>query len=342
MLDRLAREGLGSIPSSSSWLLTMLAVTEMAHALHDERIAKAAYDTLLPYADLPVMASLAVVCFGSVHRPLGLAALTCGKLDLAIEHFAGAVAANEALAHRPAAIQAQAELGLARLRRAGRRDDARGRALLQDACAAAEAAGMGGLAARWRETAEGAGFAGGPDEPGAALITPTDGKRWRVVLGGEVAFARDRVGMRYLAQLVTAPDRGIPVLALVAHGGAEHVEHAREPMMDGQTMTAVRGRIRDLRARSALSEQEQDELAALTRELARALGLGGRPRSFADAPERARTAVRKAIKRAIDEISADNPAIGQHLAHRIETGAVCCYRLETVSTAGSDDHGFSL
>jgi len=331
MLDRLAREGLGSIPSSSSWLLTMLAVTEMAHALHDERIAKAAYDTLLPYADLPVMASLAVVCFGSVHRPLGLAALTCGKLDLAIEHFAAAVAANESLAHRPAAIQAQAELGLARLRRAGRRDDARGRALLQDACAAAEAAGMGGLVARWRETAEGAGFANGPDEPGAALMTPTDGKRWRVVLGGEVAFARDRVGVRYLAQLVTAPDRGIPVLALVAQGGAEHVEHVREPMMDGQTMTAVRGRIRDLRARSELSEQEQDELAALTRELARALGLGGRPRSFADAPERARTAVRKAIKRAIDEISADNPAIGQHLAQRIETGAVCCYRLETVS-----------
>ena len=37
---------------------------------------KAAYDALLPYADLPVMGSLAVVCFGSVHRPLGLAALT--------------------------------------------------------------------------------------------------------------------------------------------------------------------------------------------------------------------------------------------------------------------------
>ena len=336
MLERLARDGLSSILSSSSWLLTMLVVTETAHALQDERIAKAAYDALLPYADLPVMGSLAVVCFGSVHRPLGLAALTCGKHDLAIEHFAAAVAANEALGHRPAAVQAQAELGLARLQRGSGRADRRGRALLQDAFAAAAAAGMGGLLARWRHIAEGTGFAGGADEPGAALITLTDAKRWRVVLGGEVAFVRDRVGMRYLAQLVTAPDRGVRALALAVQGGTEGVEQPHDPLMDGKTIAAVRARIRDLRARTALSEREQHELAVLTRELSRAMGLGGRTRSFADAPERARTAVRKAIKRAIDEIFLVNPAIGQHLAQRIETGAVCCYRLETIRSADDE------
>ena len=52
---------------------------------------------------------------------------------------------------------------------------------------------------------------------------------------------------------------------------------------------------------------------------------------FADAPERARTAVQKAVKRAIDEIAAANPAIGQHLARRVETGATCCYRPESGS-----------
>jgi hypothetical protein len=50
-------------------------------------------------------------------------------------------------------------------------------------------------------------------------------------------------------------------------------------------------------------------------------------RSFADAPERARTAVRKAVKRAIEQVTAANPVVGQHLARRIETGAVCCYRV---------------
>jgi hypothetical protein len=51
--------------------------------------------------------------------------------------------------------------------------------------------------------------------------------------------------------------------------------------------------------------------------------------SFADVPERARVAVRKAIKRAIDEISVANPAVGRHLAERVETGTVCRYRLES-------------
>jgi hypothetical protein len=55
-------------------------------------------------------------------------------------------------------------------------------------------------------------------------------------------------------------------------------------------------------------------------------GLGGRVRSFVDIPERARTAVRKAIKRAIGEIEAANPAVGRHLADAVETGAVCSYR----------------
>jgi hypothetical protein len=39
--------------------------------------------------------------------------------------------------------------------------------------------------------------------------------------------------------------------------------------------------------------------------------------------------VRKAIKRAIDEISRASPVVGWHLSIRIETGAVCRYRMES-------------
>ena len=67
-------------------------------------------------------------------------------------------------------------------------------------------------------------------------------------------------------------------------------------------------------------------MGQLTRELGRALGLGGRSRSFADVAERARTSVRKAIKRAIDDIATASPAIGEHLARSVSTGSVCCYR----------------
>jgi hypothetical protein len=79
-------------------------------------------------------------------------------------------------------------------------------------------------------------------------------------------------------------------------------------------------------ATTSTVSSEQDELDALTHELARMSGLGGRIRSFANMPERARTAVRKAVKRAIEQVTAANPVVGRHLAGRIETGAVCCYR----------------
>jgi hypothetical protein len=325
LLERLAREGIASIPPSSGWLPALLVVVELAHALDDPAVAQAAYDALLPYSDLPVMASLAVVCFGSVHRVLGLAAMTCGKLELAIEHLAAAVAANEQLGHRPAAFQAQAELGLARLRRAGGADDPRGRAFLEDAIAAAEAAGMGGLAARWREQGGVAAHRAERGEPSCARMSPAPGGRWRVALAAQVATVPDRVGMRYLARLLATPDHGISALALVVDGATVPAQGPAEAVMDRRALAALRERIQEIRRRPTLSSTDQEELAALARELARATGLGGRIRAFADAPERARTAVRKAIKRAIGEISAANAAVGEHLAARIETGAVCCY-----------------
>src|SRR5262249_6507411 len=142
LLGGLKHDGIHSIVPTSSWLLTMLAVVELAAASEDIQNAQAVYDVLLPYAELPIMASLAVVCFGSVHRPLAIAALTCGKIDLAIEHFTAAMVANERLGHRPATTQARAELALAMLQRASTGDERRGQVLLQDASAAAETLGM--------------------------------------------------------------------------------------------------------------------------------------------------------------------------------------------------------
>src|SRR5262249_4112607 len=163
-----------------------------------------------------------------------------------------------------------------------------------------------------------------PDEAGAALMTLLSGGRWRVAFEGHTATVPDRIGMRYVSQLVAAPGRGIPALALVAQGQAAPAEQNPDPGMCRKAMAALQERIRQLRGR-AVSRGEEEELATLTRELARATGLGGRVRSFVDAKERARTAVRKSIKRAIDEIACALPALGEHLAERIETGAVCTY-----------------
>jgi hypothetical protein len=133
--------------------------------------------------------------------------------------------------------------------------------------------------------------------------------------------------MRYLARLVEAPNQDVPAVALVVDQGTLPPMTGGQEVMDTTTVTAVRARIHGLRQQPVLTADEQDELDMLTYELARAIGLGGRIRAFADVPERARTAVRKAVKRAIVQVSAANPVVGQHLAEQIETGAVCRYRL---------------
>jgi hypothetical protein len=326
LLERLGRDGLGSVPQSSSWLVAMLAVVEVAAALEDRAAAGAAYDALLPFAELPVMASLlAVVSFGSAHRALGVAALTRGRIDVAVDHFTAAVAANQRIGHLPAAIQAKAELALALLRRAKGDDAARGRTLMRQAIAAGEAGGMTGLVARWRQAEPLDEYQAHATPPAVRMSQPRAG-RWRVVHEDEVATVPDRVGMRYLARLVAAPDQAIPAVALAADAPLD--ARRPQPLLDRRALADLRDRLRHLRRQPSRSVPQEEELTALTRELARVTGLGGRVRSFADVPERARVAVTKAIKRAIDEIAVANPAVGRHLARRVETGTVCRYRLE--------------
>ncbi len=324
-LEQLRCESVGSLPLSSSWLASMLVVAELAAALDDADIARAAYDALLPFAEVPIIVSLAVVCFGSVHRVLGLAALTCRDHDRAVDHLASAVTANERLGHRPAAIQARAELGLARIRRGGDGDVLRGRALVEEAIAAGEAAGMNALAARWR-AALAASSARRRTESLATMTPAARSGYWHVAVGDERATVADRVGVRYLAVLVASPDRLIAALALVADHRDDVPAAGTQRVLDQPALDALRVRIKHLRQQLVLSTAEEEELEALARELARVLGLGGRSRAFADAPEHARTAVRKAIKRAIEQISAANPAVGRHLVARVSTGTLCCYR----------------
>jgi non-specific serine/threonine protein kinase len=69
----------------------------------------------------------------------------------------------------------------------------------------------------------------------------------------------------------------------------------------------------------------RDELAALTAELAGAVGLGGRDRKAASNAERARVSVTKAIKSAITKIAGHDPNLGDYLSRSIKTGTFCSY-----------------
>jgi hypothetical protein len=116
--------------------------------------------------------------------------------------------------------------------------------------------------------------------------------------------------MRYLARLVATPNQDIPALALVVDPGTSPTMPGHYAVLDASAITALHTRIRELRQQPVRAADEQEELEALTRELALASGLEGRSRAFTDRPERARTAVRKALKRAIEQIAAANLVIG--------------------------------
>lgn len=141
-LARLGRGDLTKIPMSSAWLVTLYGAVEAAAQLGDREIAATGYDLLKPFADLPMMGSLAMTCFGSVEQALGVASLTTGHLDRAILHLRRAVRANLALEHWPAACLSRSRLAQAIALRGGETDLAEARSELASAIQEADRLGM--------------------------------------------------------------------------------------------------------------------------------------------------------------------------------------------------------
>lgn len=335
-LARLCSGDLGQLPRSSSWLTAMNGVVEAAALLGDSDTAARAYALLLPYARLPIMASLGVACFGSAHHALGVASLTTGEPSRAVEHLRTAIEQNMALGHWPAAALSRHRLGQALTLR-GERGDVRA-AEAEQAGAAREAASLGMMLPAT------AGMELGPSDALPETYTAVctrSGRRWRIDLGERSAVVDDSVGIRYLATLIANPAIEIPSLDLAAprgpggrDGTQSRPEAPAQMVLDEVALRQYRQRLRDLSEEIEEAEAMHDgertsRLRAqadwLTDELQAATGLGGRTRRFAGNPERARIAVGKAIRRAIHHISAADAVIGKELRTTVQTGMRCCY-----------------
>jgi hypothetical protein len=106
-LRRLRGDGLAGLRSSSTWMVALLGAAIAAYALGDQEVAVEVRQLLAPYADLPVVASLGVACFGSAHYALGLAALTLADTEAAQHHLEAAVRHNRRLGNLPATRMAE-------------------------------------------------------------------------------------------------------------------------------------------------------------------------------------------------------------------------------------------
>jgi tetratricopeptide (TPR) repeat protein len=175
-----------------------------------------------------------------------------------------------------------------------------------------------------------------------------EGDYWSVAFDGRTTRLRDAKGLRHLARLLTHPGREIHALDFVIEDGRAAPAHRGN--LDPETSLALSGdagEMLDRRAKEAyrrrLAEIESDleearecgdayrmeqamaERRFLARELARAIGLGGRDRRVGSNAERARASVTLAIRRAMGRIRAAHPALGAHLERTIRTGTFCVY-----------------
>jgi hypothetical protein len=73
------------------------------------------------------------------------------------------------------------------------------------------------------------------------------------------------------------------------------------------------------------AERLREEIEFLTRELSRAVGLGGKARRAGSRTERARVNVTKAIRVALARIGTAHPLLGAHLEATVRTGNACIY-----------------
>lgn len=177
--------------------------------------------------------------------------------------------------------------------------------------------------------------------PGARAAFRREGDMRVVEYDGARAVLRDLKGMRYLARLLAEPGREFHALDLlgVEHGTLETGTRMRQagdlgPLVDEPARRAYRRRLAeiddDLAEAEAMGDTARAELARADRdylvaELSRAFGLGGRARPAGSNSERARGSVTRAVRYALARVTAEHPALAQHLERTISTGTYCVY-----------------
>jgi hypothetical protein len=182
-----------------------------------------------------------------------------------------------------------------------------------------------------------------------------EGDTWSVAFDGHATRLRDLKGLHYIARLLADPGRNVHVLDMAgAVGGAADTNRSAGDdlsfasdmdagvMLDAQAKEGYRRRLAEIDEDIEEAEEAGDEERAiqagnerdfLIRELARAVGLGGRDRRAGSASERARASVTRAVRQAMNRIDEYHPALGEHLSRAIRTGTYCAYRPDPRASA---------
>ncbi len=319
------------------------AQAETAAAAGDADTARRAAEALRSIADTWDCRSLDAAADLASAR----VALLGGDLERAIDDAAHAVACWTEMGSPFEAAVARVLLGDAH-HRGGHESQAR------IEWEAAHAAFQTFGAAGWAERVEQLLTDGAP--PATSSWTPTaaekatfrcDGDTRTVCFGGYTVRVRDLKGMRYLERLLAEPGREFHVLDLVAvEEGTLAVGHQSDrtgldgeagvglPVIDQQARDAYQRRLAEVDedieearrnndvGRLEMAERDREFLIA---ELKQAVGLARRHRAVGSNAERARTAVARSIRYALDRLEEHHPTLAAHLHRAVNTGTYCSY-----------------
>jgi tetratricopeptide (TPR) repeat protein len=164
-----------------------------------------------------------------------------------------------------------------------------------------------------------------------------EGDTWQVTFAGRSVRLQDSVGVQYLARLLAAPEQNCWAVELAGSSSAGDGTRPVDvggggDLIDAEARAAYRDRLRELQEELAEARECADEAAAeritaemdqLTRHLASALGLQGRPRRLGGAVERARQSVTKALRSVLRRVAAEHGELGHYLRATIRTGTAC-------------------
>jgi hypothetical protein len=190
----------------------------------------------------------------------------------------------------------------------------------------------------WRDRLERGAAGRGPRRLGAVAHLRRVGPGWIVGFDQATFSLPDLKGLCYLSELLARPAADVAASQLAAagagHAGTVITEQGAGEIADARALAAYRQRLGDLDAELAEARSWADEgrmtrlqleREALLAELRAAAGLGGRPRRFSSADERARVAVRKAIAAALARIEDGDPGLARLLRDTVRTGTRCRY-----------------
>jgi len=176
-------------------------------------------------------------------------------------------------------------------------------------------------------------------EPMASATLRPEGGVWHVAFNGKSVHVPDMKGLWHLRELVSRPRTPVLALSLIAAPTDDPVPVGDAgPMLDREALRQYRKRLTDLDEELDDAEAKHDvarhakrntEREALLKELARATGVGGKPRRTGSPAEKARLNVTRTIRHAVSYLSTAHPELAAHLDESLATGVSCCYEPRT-------------